>query len=467
MNVKDTIVRLQEIELEFFKNVDNGKISLQSYNDIKRNVQINTNKADILGIYGQNGSGKTALINALSILKVVMSGEKLPENTINLISTTSNKCMLKFVFLIQQNEVSILAYYDLIIRKNIDDNSAEINKETLSFVSLNEGTQKSKLIDSDIDDTKVAFRPMNKYKELIDDNKDNLVNLSVAKALAKKEKKSFIFNDESIKIFKDGFKSNPNYSDIIIGLNSFAKVDLFVIDNEQLGAINMNQLIPFTFRLENDKNVIAGDCFALFKKSNVSEKIYNLLTKIKDQINIVINAIIPGLNIDIVNYGKELDENGDMKMIIELVSIRGEKKIPLRYESEGIKKIISILSAVIAMYNNGTICLAVDELDSGIFEYLLGEILNVIQENAKGQFIFTSHNLRALEKLNKESIVFTTTNPKNRYIRLGNVKSNNNLRDFYLRGISLGGQKEEIYQYTNTFEINYAFKRAGKIVYED
>lgn len=465
--MKNTIVRLQEIQLVCFKNVENGKISLKSYNNIKKDIQNNNYAADILGIYGQNGSGKTALINALSILKVVMSGDKLPKNTINLISATSNKCVLKFVFLIEHKDERFLAYYDLEIRKNIDDSIAEICRETLSYASLNEGTKKTKIIDSDNDDMKTIFRPMNKYNELINSNKDNLVNLSVAKTLAKKEKKSFIFSDESINIFDGGFKNNANYSNIIISLNNFARINLFVIDNEQLGIINMNQLIPFTFRFENEENVIAGDCFALFKKSNVSEKTYSLLTKIKNQINIVINVIVPGLNIDIVNYGNELDENGNMKMSIELVSIREEKRIPLRYESEGIKKIISILSAIIAMYNNRTICLAVDELDAGVFEYLLGEILNVLQENAKGQFIFTSHNLRALEKLNKESIVFTTTNPKNRYIRLENVKSNNNLRDFYLRGISLGGQKEQIYESTNTFEINYAFKRAGKIVNEE
>lgn len=171
--------------------------------------------------------------------------------------------------------------------------------------------------------------------------------------------------------------------------------------------------------------------------------------------------------VDIIDYGKQLDENGDIKIKVELVSVRGENKVPLRYESDGIKKILSILSAMISMYNKSNICLVVDELDAGIFEYLLGEILNVLQENARGQFIFTSHNLRALEKLNKESIIFTTTNPKNRYIKLANVKSNNNLRDFYLRVISLGGQKEDVYEETNTYEINYAFRKAGRLLDEE
>ncbi|HBE87038.1 MAG TPA: hypothetical protein DDW53_19320 [Lachnoclostridium sp.] len=116
------------------------------------------------------------------------------------------------------------------------------------------------------------------------------------------------------------------------------------------------------------------------------------------------------------------------------------------------------------VYNNASMCLIIDELDAGVYEYLLGELLSVFEKGAKGQLIFTSHNLRALEMINKSSIVFSTTNPSNRYIRLQNIKSNHNLRDMYLRSIVLGGQKEAIYEETDSVEIGRAFRRAGKAV---
>lgn len=47
--------------------------------------------------------------------------------------------------------------------------------------------------------------------------------------------------------------------------------------------------------------------------------------------------------------------------------------------------------------------------------------------------IFTSHNLRLLETIDKGFMAFTTTNPKMRYIRLTNVKGTNKLCDFYYR----------------------------------
>ena len=189
--------------------------------------------------------------------------------------------------------------------------------------------------------------------------------------------------------------------------------------------------------------------------------------KILTQINVVLNTLIPKLKIEIKNYGKETLENSREAFKVELLTVRDNRKIPLRYESDGIKKIISILSVLIGMYNNENILVAIDELDAGIFEYSLGEILEILSKSAKGQLIFTSHNLRALEKLHKDLVVFTTTNENNRYISLNNSKITTNLRDFYYRGIMLGGQREELYDETNKYEINYAFRKAWMIGNEE
>ncbi len=62
-------------------------------------------------------------------------------------------------------------------------------------------------------------------------------------------------------------------------------------------------------------------------------------------------------------------------------------------ESKAIIKIISILDAWIQLFGNPSICLAMDELDAGILEYMSGELLDIFSKSAKGQLIFTSHNL--------------------------------------------------------------------------
>ena len=57
----EPIVRLASLKLVNIKNVKNGTIVLP--NVAKR--QLSANRAEILGIYGQNGSGKTAVIDTL------------------------------------------------------------------------------------------------------------------------------------------------------------------------------------------------------------------------------------------------------------------------------------------------------------------------------------------------------------------------------------------------------------------
>ena len=135
---------------------------------------------------------------------------------------------------------------------------------------------------------------------------------------------------------------------------------------------------------------------------------------------------------------------------------------PFRYESDGVRRILSLLDLMIAAYNQKSLTIAIDELDAGVYEYLLGEILKVFQDSGKGQFVFTSHNLRPLEVLNRKFIIFTTTNSMNRYYRLKNISTTSNLRSTYFREILLGEQDEELYNRTKEYKIDSAFFRAGK-----
>jgi hypothetical protein len=224
-------------------------------------------------------------------------------------------------------------------------------------------------------------------------------------------------------------------------------------------------MLPFAFRLDMGETIAKGDLpVRLDKPSLISQRRYDMVQQIISEMNTVLGTLIPGLSIGVYDLGEQLLENGNAGHNIQLISKRGDVIIPLKYESEGIIKIISILNVLMCVFNDPSMCLIIDELDAGIYEYLLGELLSIFEKSAKGQMVFTSHNLRALEMLNKSSILFSTTNPQNRYMRLQNVKTNNNLRDLYLRSITLGGQREEVYAETDTVEIGRAFRRAGKVV---
>ena len=44
-----------------------------------------------------------------------------------------------------------------------------------------------------------------------------------------------------------------------------------------------------------------------------------------------------------------------------------------------------------------------------------------------------------------------------------NVRESNNLRNMYIRSITLGGQSEEIYEETDSLKIARAFRKQGRV----
>lgn len=151
----------------------------------------------------------------------------------------------------------------------------------------------------------------------------------------------------------------------------------------------------------------------------------------------------------------------------QMVSIRDGIKIPLQYESGGIRKIVACLGALIAAYNNESVLAVIDGFDSNIFEYLFGEIVSVFSDSGTGQFIFTSHNLRPLEVLGNHGIYLTTTDPNDRYAEYPYTKDTVNFRSKYLRDIKLDSKlttssnTREFYSPTNEDDIRHAFTLAG------
>ena len=194
--------------------------------------------------------------------------------------------------------------------------------------------------------------------------------------------------------------------------------------------------------------------------TSIPEKDFASFIQSLNAVGIVLNRIVPGIDLSFKDLGIKLANNSEERHYFEIMSRRENTVIPLRYESDGLRRIISILSLLIAVYNDASFTIAIDEIDSGIFEYLLGEILSIMSDSVRGQLIFTSHNLRPLEVVPAKYLCFTTTNPDKRFVKLPN-RGNSNLRDTYFRSIILNTQKEQVYNPTDRHEIEMAFYQAG------
>ncbi len=462
--MESSVTRLDGIKINNFKNVRDGELS---FTNSRKNY-----RASIVGLYGQNGSGKTALIDSLSMLKFILRGAPVPLKYGDYINVDSDHARIKYAFKITDSEDDETEYkveYELSIRKEEDESyrNTEVENggghyritlfdEVLTCSCKTEGKKSVKQVLIDTRDVEV-FGPKTKYDILTGKNKGVLTDLIVAKKLSSVTSRSFIFSSELVGVIRESCK-DETYRFIIDSLVKYGNYELFVIDSATAGRISLNAM-PLIIGNSRHSGVVVS----LNDGAVVPEELMESVHGVIENMNIVLPELIPGLSIGVKEMGTQLMRDGSPGVRIQLVSNKASREIPLQYESEGIKKIIAILQLLIAVYNKDSITVAIDELDAGVFEYLLGEILRIISEKGRGQLIFTSHNLRPLETLDKGFVAFTTTNPDRRYIRLSNVKTNNNLRDFYYRDIILGEQNEPVYEPTHNSEIALAFREAGEI----
>lgn len=470
----DFITRIQKVTISNLKNVGYGEIRFTC------NTRENIFEAgsDILGMYGQNGSGKTTLIFALEILSQLTSGKKLWKDANKFIKIGASEATVCYEFsVVNKLENKFYVRYEVTLKEKIKEEQMEsemahspesivyVAKEKLSYKKIDgsKGNRFIGIIDYDYN-KETIFEPDTRFKEFISKDKQLIDELRYIKGVSYKEGLSYIFTIGRINNVRERQGFSDEIVSIMDAIQMFGMMKLFVLSNVQASVVNANIVLPMTFRFADKDKKIYRTIMVRIKLTDetlVPQEIYNLIVLRFEIIDKVISKLIPNMSLKIANKGNKIGENGEPYNIIELISVRDGKDISVRYESDGIKKLIYILYSLIEMYNDPSVTVAIDELDSGVFEYLLGELLCVLEESAKGQLIFTSHNLRALEVLNKRNVMFSTTNVNNRYIRFKNVKGTNNLRDVYYQDILLGGQDECVYEPTSQNAIRRAFRSAG------
>ena len=249
----------------------------------------------------------------------------------------------------------------------------------------------------------------------------------------------------------------------------YASAYLYVVDTKSSGLIRLNVALPVIFRRIHGNQILTRSRIVLGidAPNKLPQAVFNDITDVFNNINIVLKTLIPGLTIGLKDLGPVLTRTGKTYRYAEVIANRDGVVLPLRYESDGVKKIISTLQLFIEAYNDRSMTVAIDEFDAGVFEYLLGEMLTIFEEYGKGQFIFTSHNLRPLEVINKNFICFTTTAADDRYARIDNIKPNNNLRNVYFKEIELGGEEVDLYASEKKYKIVQALRKAGKVVVKE
>lgn len=474
--MNSTYVRITAITLDNFKNVGHGELRL---NNPKQNFP-----CSVLGLYGQNGSGKTALIEAVGLLKTLLSRDALADNVGETIRVGTEAARIAFEFQIadkNDEEPPITVFYEFQIKRSRPEpdpisgqtssdsaSLALVTDEKLSAVlPLSNGIKRRlSLIDSSNGD---PFTPVEKVKQLIGASAEDKKTLSLVKTLAQDKRQTFVFSYKLQQLIEaESARSlhcelSKTVLRLMNRLRLWAHEELFLYTTAQAGLISLDTL-PLWMKEtgDNARPTVTGNVLLPLNQAfSLPVELLDIIDRVLACINLVLVQIVPGLTIGLARLQTALNAQGQKVADVELVSNKNQCPIPLRYESEGIKKIISVLHLLISVFNERTVTVAIDELDSGIFEYLLGELLRIISSRGRGQLIFTSHNLRALETMDKAFTAFTSTDTNNRYLRLKNIKTTNNLRDTYFRDLMLGDNSELLYNMTNNAKIALAMRDAA------
>ena len=396
--------RLSRIEIYNFKNIKRAELDF---------------KNSIMGLYGQNGSGKTALIDVLDLVKTILCGHSVSSDFSDLIHVDAEYSRIVVQFTMDEKERHSEIEYSFKLNRSC------IYDEILSYAYTDGETRvvKSKLIDTSNSPT---FSPVSKYKSLIGTSKENELNVMVIKKMVRKEFRSFIYSSEFLEVVRN--RSNEckdkefmRHMYILESLVKFANYELIVVKSKCC---------------IDDSMVLSKSALDVYKRKIES-------------MNRVLPYLVPDLTMGVKVLGKDMMRDSSVGYRVELVS----NKIPFQYESDGVKRIVSILQPLIEIFNNTSVVVAIDDLDCSIHEYLFGKIVKLMCEQAKGQLIFTAHNLRPLEIINKKFLVFTTTDPDNRYVRYKNIAAHNNLRNVYIRDIALS-------DFIKSAEISYGLRKA-------
>ena len=397
-------------------------------------------KGNLSGIYGPNGTGKTAVVEAIKLIKdyytsvyTSSSGNILKDKISEYTKIGENFMEIEIVFQLENS------LYKLVTQFKKENNQAlYVSKEELYFkeeANSRKFFKPIKEMSSDDIGPKILFQ---KRKNLdVDIEKVWKASEITAKNISVefnefKSYLSLLFRQITmIKDEKDLSEDLKLFADIYSKIEE-RLLELVVITLKEQALYNLDILIP----LNVHSNKMHGTLLVNYRKGGgiYSEEQAKEIENVVSQISDIFSIIVPKSKLEIEKTIEQLNEK-EKKVGINLFVIKDDKKIALEQESTGIIKLVSLLSAMLYYVQNKKAIVVIDELDIHIFEYLLAILLQELSKIARGQLIFTAHNLLPMERLNKDSIIISTKNDDNKviYTYLKGVSATTNLRKKYLK----------------------------------
>lgn len=385
-------------------------------------------------IYGENGAGKTNFINAFSTLSETIN-TKIYKNLI-----------------------------DKFIEKNLDKkDNLEILNEFIknNLRSIEDIINDAKTIDSKENmSLEFGFRLNGKDgKYYIEMGKNSIVRENLEYVLSKNKTQYFDISNKKIYINKSLFNSNKYFveiSDLIDkfwGKHSFLSIILseMVDKNESYIYTNIPKKLKNIIEYFLSLTTHIGDEIIRYKsnidfRSDSINKNSKELLDFLDSFETYLDIFFTDLYSDIkqVFYKKEYidDDIIDYKLFVKKQIYGKLIDIDFSLESSGTRKLAQFAFILYRYLNKNRVAL-IDELDSGIHDFLFSCVLKdlYLYHKMKGQLIITTHNTTLLETEIKKDYIYLfniDSNGKKILIPITEYERehpNTNFRKRYLKGL--------------------------------
>ena len=400
----ENLVYLLNVRMSGIKSIKN-EIRLDFY---KKTVDKNfdPDKFRVKAIYGENGSGKTAIITGIKIFQDLMLSNQYLNESKNqrFLDEIINKETSRFTFgceYITGEEESYIVYdYNFELEKN-NKGDYVIKHESLNLKNGN--------------------YPNNNYVNVFECDNGELININCNETVKNIiEKKTFNLLNKNpfmslyIVDYTSVIEKDKEFSyNIAVMLFLIALINVYINEEDKHDIYFLRKTIRESHEKSseyiNDINEILDtiSVYSGFDDNSISKSEFD---KYKESVK-QLTKFIQIFKRELKSIDIDAKDDGD-NYRCELIFNYGNYKVNKEFESTGIKKLVRLYSAFKAANNYGIAF--VDEMDSNINDIYLCKLIEYFMYYGKGQLCFTMHNVdpMSLLKQNKNSIDFLSSDNK-------------------------------------------------------
>ena len=416
--------------------------NFKSFGDIYFDFRKSKNEAKkFIAVYGENGSGKSNFVDGFELLSKSISSlniikqdlyQTFKEKSSQLINNEYLHAIKRFI-----NTIEFANFIDE-CRMIGTDGDTEVEYEFI----LNGVEGRYKIVfNEEIINEELFFLIGKKRGTVYSISKDDkCIKKVINDSVFTDRKFRDDFNEELDKYWGKhtflGILANIIYTQNLTYVTS--KVSSHIIDVvyffDKLHVINSEGIPSKSRYLTVDKEYLLSDLSAGIlpsKSRNQLDFCEELLCEYFTQLYSDVRKVY---------YEKTETDKGIKYKLYVKKQIAGElRDIPFEFESTGTKKVMKIMEALFAAMNGNIV--VYDEIDSGVHDILMENLISSALEYVQCQLIITTHNTMLLESIDPKSIyvIYVDYKGNKRASCIDDydirIQKNNNVRDMYLKGL--------------------------------